>query len=432
MSVFLLQFLMKFADRLVGKGLDFFVIVKLIAFNLAWMVVLVIPMAVLIATLMAFGNLAQNNEVAILKASGVSLYRMMAAPLAAGVVIAFLLVLFNNNVYPEANHAAKTLMDDISRKKPTFSLVPGVFSHELPNYSILARDIDRETNTLIDLTIYDKSSPIKTNIVTAKEGKIYFSENQKKLILDLKNGEIHESKISERSEYRILKFEKHKIALPGEDFTFRQSGPGAPRGDRELSAQDMLVIVDSISILRQEYFVDYDKQLKNLFIEDSIVLKQLAGHSAKLKVNYSKVADVIRNAENNMKAGVYRIEANKKSINRFWVEIHKKYSLPVACIVFIFIGAPLGTMIRKGGFGIAGGVSLFFFLIYWAFLIGGEKFADRGLLSPFWGIWTANFVLGILGIFLTIKAAKERVTLSFEFFNKLVPKQYRTVKTEDD
>jgi lipopolysaccharide export system permease protein len=133
-----------------------------------------------------------------------------------------------------------------------------------------------------------------------------------------------------------------------------------------------------------------------------------------------------------MKAGVYRIEANKKSINRFWVEIHKKYSLPVACIVFIFIGAPLGTMIRKGGFGIAGGVSLFFFLIYWAFLIGGEKFADRGLLSPFWGIWTANFVLGILGIFLTIKAAKERVTLSFEFFNKLVPKQFRTVKTEDD
>lgn len=431
-SVFLLQFLMKFADRLVGKGLDFFIIVKLIAFNLAWMVVLVIPMAVLIATLMAFGNLAQNNEVAILKASGVSLYRMMAAPLIAGVVVAYLLVLFNNNVYPEANHAAKILMQDISRKKPTFSLVPGVFSHELPNYSILARDINRETNTLIDLTIYDKSSPAKTNIVTAKEGKIYFSENQKKLILDLKNGEIHESEIADRSEYRILKFEKHKIALPGEDFTFRQSGPGVPRSDRELSAQDMLVIVDSISILRQEYFVDYDKQLKNLFIEDSVALKQLAGHSRGLKVNYNKVADVIRNAENNMKAGVYRIEANKKSINRFWVEIHKKYSLPVACIVFIFIGAPLGTMIRKGGFGIAGGVSLFFFLIYWAFLIGGEKFADRGLLSPFWGMWAANFVLGILGVFLTIKAAKERVTLSFEFLSKLVPKQFRAVKTEDD
>ena len=432
MSVFLLQFLMKFADKLVGKGLDFFIIVKLIAFNLAWMVVLVVPMAVLLATLMAFGNLAQNNEVAILKASGVSLYRMMLAPLLAGLVVAYLLVLFNNHVYPEANHAAKTLMSDISRKKPTFSLVPGVFSHEVPNYSILARDIERETNTLIDLTIYDNSAPAKTNIVTAREGKIYFSENQKKLILDLKNGEIHESELGDRSEYRILKFQKHKIALPGEDFTFQQSAPGGPRGDRELSAQDMLVIVDSISILRQEYLVDYDQKLTDLFIEDSIAISQLKTALSKPVVNYNKVADVIRNAENNMKAGVYRIEANKKSINRFWVEIHKKYSLPVACIIFILIGAPLGTMIRKGGFGIAGGVSLFFFLIYWAFLIGGEKLADRGMFSPFWGMWSANFVLGFLGIYLTIKAAKERVTLSFEFLSKLVPKQFRTIKKEDD
>jgi len=431
-SVFLLQFLMKFADKLVGKGLDFFIIVKLIAFNLAWMVVLVIPMAVLLASLMAFGNLAQNNEVAILKASGVSLYRMMVAPLLAGVVVAFLLVLFNNNVYPEANHAAKLLLNDISRKKPTFSLIPGVFSHEVPNYSIFARDIDRKTNTLIDLTIYDNSSPTKTNIVTAKEGKIYFSENQKKLILDLKNGEIHESELGKRSDYRILKFEKHKIALPGEDFTFQQSAPGGPRGDRELSAQDMLVIVDSISILRQSYLVDYDKKLSRFFINDSAALDQLKGRATKQRVNYAKIEDVIRTAENNMKAGVYRIEANKKSINRFWVEINKKYSLPVACIVFILIGAPLGTMIRKGGFGIAGGVSLFFFLIYWAFLIGGEKLADRGMFSPFWGMWSANFVLGFLGIYLTIKAAKERVTLSFEFLSKLVPKQFRTVKKEDD
>lgn len=430
-SVFLLQFLMKFADKLVGKGLDFFIIIKLIAFNLAWMVVLVVPMAVLLASLMAFGNLAQNNEVAILKASGVSLYRMMIAPLLAGVVVAFLLVLFNNYVYPEANHAAKILMQDISRKKPTFSLVPGVFSHEVPNYSILARDIDRETNTLIDLTIYDNSSPKKTNIVTAKEGKIYFSENQKKLILDLKNGEIHESELGNRSDYRILKFEKHKIALPGDDFTFQQSAPGGPRGDRELSAQDMLVIVDSISILRQNYLISYDRKLDNFFVKDSAALDQLRTRTTKAKVNYSKVEDVIRTAENNMKSEVYRIVANKKSINRFWVEIHKKYSLPVACIIFILIGAPLGTMIRKGGFGIAGGVSLFFFLIYWAFLIGGEKFADRGLLSPFWGMWSANFVLGFLGIYLTIKAAKERVTLSFEFLSKLVPKQFRTVKKED-
>lgn len=433
MAVLLLQFLMKFADRLVGKGLDIFIIIKLIAFNLAWMVVLVIPMAVLIATLMAFGNLAQNNEVAILKASGVSLYRMMLAPTIAAILIGILLIQFNNYIYPEANHAAKILMQDISRKKPTLSLVPGVFSHEVPNYSILARDIDRESNKLKNLTIYDSFTPTKTNIVTAKEGVIYFSKDQKKLILDLKEGEIHESALANRAEYRILKFEKHKIALPGEDFTFQQTAPGGPRGDRELGAPALLALVDSIGVFRKEYLIDYSQKLDIIFVSDSIALKQFSdSRLIKPAINLAKIEDVIKNAENNVKASVYRIEANLKSINRFWVEIHKKYSLPFACIVFLLIGAPFGTMVRKGGFGMAAGISLFFFLIYWAFLIGGEKLADRGMFSPFWGMWSGNIVFGILGIYLTIKAAKERVTLSFDFFNKLIPKQMRSIKSNND
>ena len=119
MCVFLLQFLMKFADRLVGKGLDAWIISKLIAFNLSWMLVLVVPMATLVATLMAFGNLSQNSEVTIMKSSGVSLYRMMIAPFTASIIVAYLLFLFNNDVLPDANHQAKLLMQDISRKKPT-------------------------------------------------------------------------------------------------------------------------------------------------------------------------------------------------------------------------------------------------------------------------------------------------------------------------
>ena len=117
---------MKFADRLVGKGLGLFVILKLIAFNLAWMVVLVVPMSTLVATLMAFGNLSQNNEITIVKSSGTSLYRMMLAPLLASVAIGYLLLIFNNDVLPDANHQAKILMQDISRQKPTLSLEPGV------------------------------------------------------------------------------------------------------------------------------------------------------------------------------------------------------------------------------------------------------------------------------------------------------------------
>ena len=193
---------MKYADMLVGKGLDTWVIVQLIIFNLSWMVVLVIPMASLVATLMAFGNLSQNNEVTIMKSSGISLYRMMAAPILASFVLAYLLLLFNDDVLPDANHQAKILMQDISRKKPTLSLVPGFFSQEVNNYAILVRQIDEKTNDLFDVTIYDYSNPAKVNVVTAEKGKLYFSEDQTKLIMDLTEGEIHESESQRTNLYR--------------------------------------------------------------------------------------------------------------------------------------------------------------------------------------------------------------------------------------
>lgn len=119
--IFVLQFMMKFADRLVGKGLSLWVILQLIIYNLAWIVVLVVPMSVLVATLMAFGAMSQNNEISIMKATGVSLYKMMTPPLIASVFVALFLVYFNNHIYPDANHAARLLMEDISRKKPTLS-----------------------------------------------------------------------------------------------------------------------------------------------------------------------------------------------------------------------------------------------------------------------------------------------------------------------
>ena len=415
---------MKFADHLIGKGLSAWVIFQLIIYNLAWMVVLVVPMSVLVATLMAFGTMSQNNEVAIMKASGISLYKMMMPPFIASIVVALLLVHFNNNVYPDANHAARILMEDISRKKPTLSLVPGVFSQEVPNYAILVRDINQENNELKQITIYDYSAWPKMNIVTAAEGKIYFSSNQKKLIMDLNKGEIHESNNNQKDGYRKMRFERHKIAMPAEQFTFEQSGPGGSRGDREMGAQQMIAIVDSLDTVKNKLIKEYDKKIATLIGNPSKALRtESTGQPDKfifLKTQQRIHADqtVVINA-------LTRLDYNRKEIDRYWVEIHKKYSLPFACIVFILIGAPLGTMTRKGGFGMASGISLFFFVIYWTFLIGGEKLADRGLLSPFWGIWSANILLGIAGILLTIKSAKEKVTISFDFLKKLVPKSFR-------
>jgi lipopolysaccharide export system permease protein len=119
------------------------------------------------------------------------------------------------------------------------------------------------------------------------------------------------------------------------------------------------------------------------------------------------------------------IEWTSREIEKYAVEIHKKYAIPAACIIFILIGAPLGVMVKKGGFGVAASISLLFFLVYWAFLIGGEKLAERGFFSPFIGMWAANILLGILGILLTIKTNRETVTIKFTFLKKLIPKRMR-------
>ncbi len=408
-------------------------IVKLISYNLAWMVVLVVPMAVLVASLMAFGGMSQRNEIAVMKASGISTYRMILPTFLASIVIAYLLVQFNNHVYPNANHAAKNLMIDISNKKPTLSLVPGVFSTEVDNYAILARKIDQKTNLLEDITLYDYSDRKSLNIVTAKKGKIYFASDQEKLILDMQNGEIHSTDNFDENLYRKIVFENHKIAMPASQFTFKQSNVGTSRSERELGAPKMQLIVDSLSGVKKRYIKIHDDFLAGSFNIDTVRsrLTSETTSSGSRRI-FLQIENKMRNDKNNILSGIRRLVRNQAEINKYKVEIHKKYSLPVACIVFILIGAPLGTMTRKGGFGMAAGISLIFFTIYWAFLISGEKLADRGLFSPFWGMWSANFILGALGVYLTYKTARERVTLNFDFLKKLLPKNFRNIQRNNE
>ncbi len=429
MGIFLLQFLMKAADMLVGKGLDGWIIFQLIVFNLAWMVVLVIPMAVLISTLMAFGAMSQNNEVTIMKSSGVSLLRMMSGPFVASIAVAVFLVYFNNRILPDANHKAKMLMYDISQKKPTLSLESGVFSQEVNNYAILVREIDQTTNTLNGVTIYDYSNPSKINIVTAKKGKIYFTPDMTKLLMDLNEGEIHEAEADGTTLYRRLEFSRHRISMNADQFSFQQSS-GGTRGDRELSSADMQLRIDSLSAIRKDYVAMLTVEVNKNFFGDS--LQKPIRSNRKLPANQADIQSLInsaQNAKNNILSHLVRVQMIQREINKYSVEIHKKYSIPVACMVFILLGAPLGVMTRKGGFGMAASISLFFFLIYWAFLIGGEKLADRNILTPFWGMWGANILMGFTGIVLTYKSMQETITLDFSFLQKIVPKRFRN-KTE--
>lgn len=427
--IFLLQFIMQKMDQLAGKGLSAGVIAELIVMNLAWMLVLAVPMAVLVATLMAFGNLSSANEITAMRASGVSLYRMMTPVFLASIVLCYLLILFNNYVLPDANHRAKILLTDIYRKKPTFSLVPGLFSdpREIPGYSILVRNTFEYSNDLEGITIFDYTNSSVATTVTAQRGTVSFSQDYQKLIMDLFDGEIHELSTDTYNRYRKIRFEKHRISMNAEGFDFQRSQESAfSRGDRELSAQAMIAVVDSLQPLLDTSYVRIERALR----QDLSTLfnpTRPPSRPGEVRPSLRTTAGIrLSSLASSFESEQARAEFYSRRILEYSVEIHKKYSIPFACIVFVLIGAPLGIMARRGTFGTAASLSLGFFLLYWACLIGGEKLADRGYLDPWIGMWMANIMLGILGVYLTVRSARESLTIDWAFMRRFVPKNWRS------
>jgi lipopolysaccharide export system permease protein len=251
--------------------------------------------------------------------------------------------------------------------------------------------------------------------------------------MDLWQGEIHESDVKNSGLYRKLIFDKHRIVMDGSQFSFHQS-QGGIRGERELDVDTMKAIVSNFRAEREQQINFLNAETNKFFLADSSFIsvfpKKVVASDERLIL--ARVLDKIRTAKNNITSKSRSIEFTDREIEKYEVEIYKKYSIPAACIIFILIGAPLGVMVRKGGFGVAAGISLFFFLIYWAFLIGGEKLAERGFFSPFIGMWAANFVLGLLGIILTIKTNRETITITFNFLKKLVPKRFKLQQVTDE
>jgi lipopolysaccharide export system permease protein len=423
---------MKFMDQLIGKGLSTSIIIELMLLNLAWMVVLAVPMAVLVATLMAFGGMSSTNEITAMKAGGMSLYRMMFPIVIASLIITYLMVEFNNKVLPEANHRSKSLTIDIRRKKPTLTLIPGLFNQDMPGISMLVRKTYEQSNELEGVTIYNFADPNKSTLITAKRGNLSFSEDYRKLIMDLYDGEIHEIKHSQKNVYRKVNFRRQRITTKAEGFDFERSSNNAfSRGDREMSAGEMRYMVDSLQGITNEIL----KRMNNIhqaFVDKllfgSVSPKHPAADSWRSFEQYTTINSQLMFYRSNFESDISNIEYQYKQEREYLVEIHKKYSIPVACFIFILIGAPLGVMAKRGGFGIAASLSLGFFLLYWASLIGGEKLADREMIEPWVGMWIADIAIGIFGIFLTYRIAKENIELNFDWWQKLIPSRWMKKK----
>ncbi len=407
--VFTFQFIYKYIDHLVGKGLSWWVITQVITLNLAWMVTLAAPMAVLIATLMAFGSLSSTNETTVMRSSGLSTLRLIIPVLICSGILCYLLILFNNKVLPEANHRTRVLMTDIQKTRPTFVIEQGRFTDDISGYNLLVRKTFENSNKLEGVFIIDNSNPQYSNTLTADSGQINFSKDYTKVILDLYYGEIHQiDKKDPTGEYRKIKFEKHIVKIDAQGFGFNKSDDNAmSRGDRELSADSMRNIIANINRSFESDILNSITQVQQLALEFGRVKYDTTKlDTTALKQNgllIQSVSNRFKGYRNKLLQQKQVERANQKQIDMFLVEIYKKYSIPFACVVFVMIGAPLGMITRKGGFGVAAGMSLGFFLLYWACLIGGEKLADRELLSPFLSMWVANIVLGLAGIYFVFR-----------------------------
>ncbi len=412
--ILLANFLLRSMDRFLGKGLDLSLIFEYVFLNLAWILALAVPMAMLVATLMAFGRLSSDNEIVAMRSLSISFSKLITPALIFSSFITLAMMYFNNQILPEMNHKARMLSSDISRKRPDLDFDAGYFIDAVPNYNFLLGS--RNGEEFNDITIFSSKLDDKQQTILASNGTISAVDDG--IVLNLKEGVIHEYIGSDKNEYRQIYFDKYKVLIPLDNMVVNRRNSNI-RGDREMTYS---MIKNKIKIYENKIF-ETQERVKNRLINeaskfnfkynltiDSIITpliasKVLSEYEFLLNDSSTNLIDgstvKIKRRLNNLSRGVKSdfslIESFNNSINKYLVELHKKFSIPFACIIFILIGAPLGMMARKSGFAISMAFSLGFFIIYWMFLIGGEEFADRGLLSPALSMWLPNIVLGGFG-----------------------------------
>ncbi|MBD3368189.1 MAG: LptF/LptG family permease [Candidatus Eisenbacteria bacterium] len=396
-----MDFLVDYLELFIKKGVPLLAVLEAFGLSLAWMTLLAVPMAVMVAVLTAFGRLAGDNEITALRATGTSVFRLILPVLAASVLVAAGLFTFGNAFLPTANHRLKTLLVDIHKVRPLATIEPGVLT-ELPGgYMILVSEIDRGTNEIFDVRIhrFEGEKPVQT--IISESGVVSTVPSRDLLKIELMDGEIHELDPEDPTRYNRLVFDRHAINVVESGGTLSRSD-SSRRGDRELSLEEL---AERIERNRS----DAERARERL--------AELVGSAAGDLPSLPEIAltpDIGRSLrEGAVGAGVdideavREIQTSMKRIRSFQVEYHKKLSIPFSCIVFVLVGAPLGIRSRRGGVGIGAGIGILFFLIYYLFLIGGEQLGDRGIVSPVWAMWAPNIIFGGLGALLTLAVSFE-------------------------
>ena len=415
--ILFVNFVLRAIDRFLGKGLDLITILEYLFLNLAWILALSVPMAVLLATLMTFGRLSEDNEINAMRASGIGFLTIMRAPILFGIIITLLLIYFNNFILPEMNFKARLLSGDIYRKRPDMNIEPGIFLDNLPDYSMIVGGKSKK-GIMTDVRIFSKGSKETQTSIHSNSGNLNTLEDA--FLLTLYDGEIHELGQKDYTYYRRIIFDKHVINIPAKDLLLNRRD-STNRSDREMTVPMMLKKINSyekrLNIvykrLSGNFFRTFGDSILpssieqgNQFIENN--LYKIRNDTTLTKAQIIKKEKRIKNLERQINNEFNLIKSYKKSKNKYGVEIHKKFSIPVACILFVLLGAPLGVMSKRGGFAVSTSLSFGFFLIYYVLLIGGEEMADRNILSPSIGMWTPNLIILCIAFYLLIHTIREK------------------------
>ena len=392
-------------ENLVGKGLPWSIIGEFLILSLPHTVALTLPMSILVALLYTFSEMTAANELTAMSAGGIRPLRILMPPLVLGVGMAGVMLLFNDRILPSANHQLKNLVVDISETSPTFELRESVINRihtqdRSRNIYLQASSIDRATNSLEEVVIYDLSDPGIHRTTYAAQGEMTFDEEQNDLYLTLYSGEVLQVDLSRSGEFNRSDFRKQIVPLRGISSELNREGTGSFRSDREMS---ILMLKEEISAKISEIRNIENETLERAqtaisqITKDPSEINTTAGIDGILRINQTVTVDALSANQNQL-----QVSALQSAINRYSVEIYKKYAIAFACIVFVLIGGPLGIRFPRGGIGMVILISVFVFGIYWTGLIGGESLADRGIVPPIWAMWAPNIVFFCLGILLTI------------------------------
>ncbi len=435
--VLLLQFFWLWIDDFVGKGLSTDIIFKFIGYQSAALVPLALPIAVLLSSLMTFGNLGESLELVAVKSSGISLLRFMRPLFVVSLFICGIAFLFSNYIIPVAVLKSQTLLADIVWSKPSFDIREGVFYDKIEGFSIKVGK--KENDSIVkDVIIYEKGpTNLQDNFIIAKSGIMRMAGNKRILEFNLKDGWRYQEKgdrYNKNTEFIRIGFKEYSKQFDLSNLGLKRVTPdSANRTNHRM--QSMRQLSRAIDSLQQE-LTKYPARVKNdvfsvmTFVRnfDSGYVKpvtipkvtakrfeDLVPDSLQYPVD-QKAASVIGSITMNAEIASTEYKVRQRDLRVHKIEWHKKITLSVACLVLFLIGAPLGSIIRKGGLGTPLVIAIFLFMFFFFFNTSGEKYAKENVMTPFGGMWMATFCLLPVGIFLSYKAMNDSNIMNKEFY----------------